>query len=88
MIKVFVCANSKAELEGLEAVVRSGPSLEFVGSNFGDTDLREEIEDAEPDVLLQRVLTDGLNESGFAAQEQIDLPSVVAGMSHPRLFAG
>ena len=62
MVKVFVCANSTFELAGLEALVRSAPSLELVGSNLGRTGLIEQLADTRPDVLLERSALDDLEE--------------------------
>lgn len=77
VIKVFVCAGSAAELEGLEAVVRSAAGLELVGSNLGGVDLAEEVEGADPDVLLRRVYAASLSESGSGWDDTIDLPTVL-----------
>ncbi|MFY9584602.1 MAG: response regulator transcription factor [Candidatus Acidiferrales bacterium] len=63
MIKVFVCANSTVELAGLEALVRSAPSLELVGSSLGRTGLSQQLADAQPDVLLERSVLDDLEDS-------------------------
>ena len=66
MIKVFVCANSTVELAGLEALVRSAPSLELVGSSLGRAGLGQQLADTQPDVLLERLVPlqrDGLEES-------------------------
>jgi two-component system, NarL family, response regulator YdfI len=53
LIKVLVAANSAVELAGLEALVRSAPSLEWVGSNLGGAGLSQRLIDTQPDVLLQ-----------------------------------
>ena len=63
MIKVFVCANSTVALAGLEALVRSAPSLELVGSSLGRTGLSQQLADAQPDVLLERSVLDDLEDS-------------------------
>lgn len=53
MIRVSVTANSAVELAGLEALVRSAPSLEWVGSNLGRAGLNQHLADTQPDVLLR-----------------------------------
>jgi NarL family two-component system response regulator YdfI len=63
VIKVFVCANSTAELAGLEALVRSAASLELVGSSLGRTGLSQQLADAQADVLLERAVLDDLEDS-------------------------
>ena len=55
MVKVLVTANSAVELAGLEALVKSAPSLEWVGSNLGRAGLSQRLADTQPDVLLQSV---------------------------------
>jgi two-component system, NarL family, response regulator YdfI len=60
LIKVLVAANSAVELGGLEALVRSAPSLEWVGSNLGGAGLSQRLIDTQPDVLLQSVGPDEL----------------------------
>jgi NarL family two-component system response regulator YdfI len=75
--RVFVSASSPAELEGLEAVVRSGPSLEFVGGNVGVRDQLEEIEDSDPEVLLLRVSADALDDPRLAVENWPPLPSIL-----------
>lgn len=77
VIKVFVCAGSTAELEGLEAVVRSAAGLEFVGSNLGGVDFSEEMEGANADVLLRRVFAGSLSEAGAGLDDPIDVPTVL-----------
>ncbi len=63
MIKVFVCANSTVELAGLEALVRSAPSLELVGSSLGRAGLSQQLADAQADVLLERPVLDDLEDA-------------------------
>jgi two-component system, NarL family, response regulator YdfI len=53
VIRVLVSAKSAVELAGLEALVRSAPSLEWVGSNLGRAGLNQQLADTQPDVLLQ-----------------------------------
>ena len=59
MIRVVVSANSPVELAGLEAMVRSAPSLQLVGSNLGQSGLDQQLADVHPDVLLQSVAAGG-----------------------------
>jgi two-component system, NarL family, response regulator YdfI len=53
MIKVLICANSTVELDRLEALVTSARSLKLVGSSLGRANLRQQLADAQPDVLLE-----------------------------------
>jgi DNA-binding NarL/FixJ family response regulator len=62
VIKVFVCANSTTELAGLEALVRSDPLLRLVGSSLGRVGLRQLLADGQPDVLLEHVALDELQD--------------------------
>jgi len=59
---VFVCANSTAELNRLESVVRSGPTLELVGSTLGRTGIRQQLAETHIDVLLECSFIDDLEE--------------------------
>jgi DNA-binding NarL/FixJ family response regulator len=63
VIKVFVCADSSVELARLEAIVRSSPSLEPVGSSLGRAGLSQAFADTRPDVLLERSILDDVEES-------------------------
>ena len=56
MIKVFICANSTAELDRLEALITSANSLKLVGSSLGRASLRQQLADAQADVLLEHSL--------------------------------
>jgi two-component system, NarL family, response regulator YdfI len=65
LIRVFVRAGSALELAGLEALVRSAPSLELAGSSPAATRLGAASTAAEADVLLEHpLLEDG--DSNFA----------------------
>jgi DNA-binding NarL/FixJ family response regulator len=55
VIRVLVSANSAVELAGLEALVKSARSLEWVGSNLGRAGLDLQLADTQPDVLIQSV---------------------------------
>ena len=77
MIKVFVCANSTVELAGLEALVQSAPSLELVGSSLGRTGLSQQLADAQADVLLERSVLDGLEDSRLPDLDPQDVARVV-----------
>lgn len=63
MVKVFVCANTSFELSRLEAVVKSFHSLKLVGSSLGRAGLGQQLEDTQPDVLLEGHSHDFLLES-------------------------
>ena len=60
MIKVFVCAQSPAELARLEALIRSVPSLRLAGGSLGKSALIQQIADTLPDVLLEQTTEDYL----------------------------
>ena len=77
MIKVFVCANSTVELAGLEALVQSAPSLELVGSSLGRAGLSQQLADAQADVLLERSVLDGLEDSRLPDLDPQDVARVV-----------
>ena len=62
MIKVFICANSTAELDRLEALITSASSLKLVGSSLGRASLRQRLADAHADVLLEHSLVVDLDE--------------------------
>jgi NarL family two-component system response regulator YdfI len=62
MIKVFICANSTAELDRLKALIRSASSLKLVGSSLGRASLRQQVADAHADVLLEHSLVVDLDE--------------------------
>jgi NarL family two-component system response regulator YdfI len=62
MIKVFICANSTAELDRLEALIASASSLKLVGSSLGRASLRQQLADAQVDVLLEHSLVVDLDE--------------------------
>ena len=55
MVRVLVSANSVVGLAGLEAMVKSAPPLELVGSTLGQAGLDQQLADLQPDVLLQTV---------------------------------
>ncbi len=76
VIRVLVSAKSAVELAGLEALVKSAPSLELAGSNLGQAGLDQQLADLQPDVLLQTVGAgefDRLRGSGSEA----DYPPIV-----------
>jgi DNA-binding NarL/FixJ family response regulator len=77
VIKVFVCANSSVELAGLEALVRSSPSLELVGSSLGRDRLSQAFADTRPDVLLERSMHDDFAESRFPDGDPKTVPRVL-----------
>jgi len=77
VIKVFVCANSTVELAGLEALVQSAPSLELVGSSLGRAGLSQQLADAQADVLLERSVLDGLEDSRLPDLDPQDVARVV-----------
>src|SRR5260370_20140266 len=54
MIRVLVSASSALELARLEALVRSAPSLDLVGSSLRRSTLSQLLAHAQPDVLLER----------------------------------
>ena len=56
MIKVFICANSTVELDRLEALITSAKSMKLVGSSLGRASLRQQLADAQADVLLEHSL--------------------------------
>ena len=62
MIKVFICANSTAELDRLKALITSTSSLKLVGSSLGRASLRQQLADAHADVLLEHSLVVDLDE--------------------------
>ena len=62
MIKVFICANSTVELDRLEALITSASSLKLVGSSLGRASLRQQLADAQADVLLEHSLVVDLDE--------------------------
>ena len=62
MIKVFICANSTAELERLKALITCASSLKLVGSSLGRASLRQRLADAQADVLLEHSLVVDLDE--------------------------
>ena len=62
MIKVFICANSTAELDRLKALITSASSLKLVGSSLGRASLRQQLADAHADVLLEHSLVVDLDE--------------------------
>ncbi|HEY6293422.1 MAG TPA: response regulator transcription factor [Terriglobia bacterium] len=73
MIRVFVCANSAVELAGLEALVKSAPSLKLAGSSLaglGQAGPRQELGQAEADVLLERPRFD----ESFASSPEPEAP--------------
>lgn len=72
MIKVFVCANSTAELDRLKALITSTSSLKLVGSSLGRASLRQRLADAHADVLLEHSVVD-LDELG---SEDVDAKPV------------
>ncbi len=55
MIRVLVCAGSVGDLSHLSALVRADPALKLVGSCLGTAGLSEQITNARPDVLLERL---------------------------------
>jgi NarL family two-component system response regulator YdfI len=62
MIKVFICANSTAELDRLKALITSASSLKLVGSSLGRASLRQRLADVQADVLLEHSLVVDLDE--------------------------
>jgi len=76
VVRVLVSANSAVELAGLEALVRSAPSLEWVGSNLGQASLGQRLADLQPDVLLQ---TAGVGELEIStgASSEANFPAIV-----------
>jgi two-component system, NarL family, response regulator YdfI len=67
VIRVLVCAGSVGDLSHLSALVRADPTLKLVGSCLGTAGLSEQITNARPDVLLERLGVDDLEE--FEAAE-------------------
>lgn len=66
MIRVLVSAESAVELAGLMSVVKSGPSLQLVGSTLGGAELAEQVEALKPDVVLQQLPINNEEKSGRA----------------------
>ena len=62
MIKVFICANSTAELDRLKALITSTSSLKLVGSSLARASLRQRLADAQADVLLEHSLVVDLDD--------------------------
>jgi DNA-binding NarL/FixJ family response regulator len=71
MIKVFICANSTAELDRLKALITSASSLKLVGTSLGRAGLYQQLADAQADVLLEHSLVsdlDGLRSEDLEAK--------------------
>jgi len=51
----MVAADSAVELAGLEALIRAAPTLQLVASSLGRAGLSQQLADAQPDVLLERL---------------------------------
>jgi DNA-binding NarL/FixJ family response regulator len=76
VIRVLVSANSAVELAGLEAMVKSAPSLQLVGSNLGQAGLDQQLADLHPDVLLQSTAV-GERERVRGPGPEANLPAIV-----------
>ena len=61
MIKVFICANSTAELDRLKALITSASSLKLVGTSLERAGLYQQLADAQADVLLEHSLVSDLD---------------------------
>ncbi len=68
MIRVLVCANSPVELTRLEAMVNSSRSLKLVGRNLGRAGLDQQLQETQPDILLERVSSEDV--------EKLSLPDL------------
>jgi len=87
VVRVLVCADSAVELAGLEALVRSAPSLELAGSCLGKAGLSQQVADTQPDVLLELSLLDGLEASPSPEPEGNSLARVLL-VDEPDFTAG
>ena len=58
MRKVFVSADSPAELARLEALVRAAPALKLAGSSLGGAGLDAQAAESQADVLLEQATLD------------------------------
>ena len=58
VIRVLVCADSEQELAALERIIRESDWLELVGSSVGYDRMSELLEEARPDVTLDRGAVD------------------------------
>ena len=77
MIRVLVTAGSAVELAGLEALVRSASSLEWVGSNLGRAGLDHRLGDTQPDVLLQSIGAGEFEKLRVSSAATESVPTVV-----------
>lgn len=79
MIRVFVWANSSAELAELEAVVKSAPRLKLAGSSSGAqrTELGRKLAETRADVLLEQAGTGSVQEWASADADGESVPCVV-----------
>jgi DNA-binding NarL/FixJ family response regulator len=75
MIRVFVCADSRLELAGLEAFVRARRGFSLVGSGLGRAALNARLAAAEADVIVERMPAVGEDEPD-ALDLQFELPSI------------
>ena len=73
MIKVFARANSPSDLARLTAIVKSAPSLRFVGASLHRADSGRQVSEFAPDVLLEY---GAFNDSEEASLAEFELESV------------
>jgi two-component system, NarL family, response regulator LiaR len=69
MIRVFLCDDQDLILEGLQAILKTAPGIEVVGSAQDGAEALERIPQARPDVVLMDLKMPGMN--GIQATRQI-----------------